>query len=216
MIRARQRAAAALGEKQRAEIAVNSAENEVARVRSTFYASIADELARARAEMSGVAGDLPGLRDKADRAEVRAPIDGVVHRVLVQTVGGVVQPGETIVEVVPLGDTPLIEAKVEPADIGHLNIGQEARVRIIAYDSAAYGTLKGAIESISPDAIEDPKTGDRHFLVTVRLDDAAFGGPIAPTPGMAATVDILNGKRTVLANLMKPLAEAGATALRED
>lgn len=219
LIRARQRLASALGEKQRAEIAVGSAESEVARVRNTFYASVADELAKARAEMAGVKGDLPGLRDRADRTAVRAPIDGVVHRVLVQTVGGVVQPGETIVEVVPAGDTPLVEAKIKPADIGHLRVGQEARVRISAYDSSVYGSLAGVIETISPDAIEDPKDGARHFLVTVRLDETALGagkGALAPSPGMAATVDVLNGKRTVLAYLLKPIAEVAETALRED
>ena len=219
LIRARQRAAAALGERQRAEIAMRSAQSEVTRVRNTFYAGVADELARARAEMAGVAGDLPGLRDKALRTEVRAPIDGVVHRVLVQTIGGVVQPGETIVEVVPAGDTPMIEARVKPSDIGYLHVGQKARVRISAYDASAFGSLEGSIETISPDAIEDPKDGARHFLVTVRLDETSFAsakGPLPPTPGMAATVDILNGKRTVLAYLMKPIAEASQTALRED
>ncbi len=219
LLRARQRLASALGEKQRAEIAVGSAESEVARVRNTFYAAVADDLAKARADMAGVKGDLPGLRDRADRTAVRAPIDGVVHRVLVQTVGGVVQPGETIVEVVPAGDTPLVEAKIKPADIGHLQVGQKARVRISAYDSSVYGSLDGVIETISPDAIEDPKDGARHFLVTVRLDEAALApgkGALAPSPGMAATVDVLNGKRTVLAYLLKPIAEVSSTALRED
>lgn len=219
LIRARQRAAAALGEKQRAEIAARSAESEVSRVRNTFYAGVADELAKARAEMSGIAGDLPGLRDKADRTDVRAPIDGVVHRVLVQTIGGVVQPGETIVEVVPAGDTPRVEARIKPADIGHIHVGQEARVRISAYDGSAFGSLKGSIETISPDAIEDPKDGARHFLLTVRLDETALAsveGPLPPTPGMAATVDILNGKRTVLAYLLTPIAEVSQTALREN
>ncbi|MFN0024670.1 MAG: HlyD family type I secretion periplasmic adaptor subunit [Parvularculaceae bacterium] len=219
LIRARQRSAAALGEMQRAGIAVKSAESEVARVRNTFYAGIADELAKARAEMSGVAGDLPGLRDRADRTDVKAPIDGLVHRVLVATIGGVVQPGETIVEVVPAGDTPLVEAKVKPSDIGFLRIGQDARVKISAYDSSVYGSLPGKIETISPDAIEDPKDGARHFLVTVRLDEAALAsakGSLPPMPGMAAQVDILNGKRTVLAYLMKPIAELSDNALRED
>ena len=219
LIRARQRLASALGEKQRAEIAVGSAESEVARVRNTFFAAVADDLAKARADMAGVKGDLPGLRDRADRTAVRAPIDGVVHRVLVQTVGGVVQPGETIVEVVPAGDTPLVEAKIKPSDIGHLQVGQKAKVRISAYDSSVYGSLDGVIETISPDAIEDPKDGARHFLVTVRLDETALSpgkGALAPSPGMAATVDVLNGKRTVLAYLLKPIAEVSSTALRED
>ncbi|MFZ5616511.1 MAG: HlyD family type I secretion periplasmic adaptor subunit [Pseudomonadota bacterium] len=219
LIRARQRAAAAFGEKQRAEIAVKSAESETDRIKSTYFAAIADELAKAKAEMTGVSGELPALRDKVDRTEVRSPIDGVVHRVLVATIGGVVQPGQTIVEVVPAGDTPLVEAKIKPADIGFLRVGQDARIKVTAYDSSTYGSASGRIEAISPDAIEDEKDGARHFLITVRLDDSALetaDGPLPLMPGMAAEVDVLNGKRTVLAYLLKPIAEVSNKALQED
>ncbi|MGD9799329.1 MAG: HlyD family type I secretion periplasmic adaptor subunit [Parvularculaceae bacterium] len=219
LIRARQRAAAALGEQQRAEIALKSAASETDRIKSTYFAAIADELAKARAEMTGVSGELPALRDKVDRTEVRSPIDGVVHRVLVATIGGVVQPGQTIVEVVPHGDTPLIEAKIKPADIGFLRVGQEARVKVSAYDASTYGSLNGTIETISPDAIENEKDGQRHFLITVRLKDSALktkDGALPLMPGMAAEVDVLNGKRTVLAYMLKPLAEVSNKALQED
>lgn len=219
LIRARQRAAAALGEKQRAEIAVRSAESEIERIRSTYFAAIADELAKAKGEMTGISGELPALRDKVDRTEVKSPIDGVVHRVLVATIGGVVQPGQTIVEVVPFGDTPLVEAKIKPADIGFLRIGQDARVKVSAYDSSTYGALDGKIETISPDAIENEKDGERHFLITVRVNEATLatkGGALPLMPGMAAEVDVLNGKRTVLAYLLKPIAEVSSAALRED
>jgi adhesin transport system membrane fusion protein len=219
LIRARQRAAAALGEKQRAEIAVKSATSETERIRSTYFASLADELAKAKAEMSGISGELPALQDKVARTDVRSPIDGVVHRVLVATIGGVVQPGQTIVEVVPHGDTPLVEAKIKPADIGFLRVGQEARVKVSAYDSSTYGAIDGRIETISPDAIENEKDGQRHFLITVRLEDEAFrtkDGALPLMPGMAAEVDVLNGKRTVLAYLLKPIAEVSNKALQED
>jgi adhesin transport system membrane fusion protein len=219
LIRSRQREAAALGEKQRATIAVKSAESELERIRSTFYASIADELAKAKGEMTGVSGELPALRDRVDRTTVRSPIDGVVHRVLVATIGGVVQPGQTIVEVVPDGDTPLVEAKIKPADIGFLRVGQDARVKVSAYDSSTYGAMDGKIETISPDAIENEKTGDRHFLITVRLNETALetkDGALPLMPGMAAEVDVLNGKRTVLAYLLKPIAEVSNKALQED
>jgi adhesin transport system membrane fusion protein len=219
LIRARQRAAAALGEKQRAEIVVRSGESEIARIRSTYFAAIADELAKAKAEMTGISGELPALRDKVDRTEVKSPIDGVVHRVLVATIGGVVQPGQTIVEVVPLGDTPLVEAKIKPADIGFLRVGQSARVKISAYESSTYGSIDGKIETISPDAIEDEKDGGRHFLITVRLDESALmtkDGALPLMPGMAAEVDVLNGKRTVIAYLLKPIAEVSNKALQED
>lgn len=219
LIRARQRAAAALGERQRAEIAVKSAESETARIRSTYHASVADELAKAKAEMTGISGELPALKDKVDRTEVRSPIDGVVHRVLVATIGGVVQPGQTIVEVVPQGDTPLVEAKIKPADIGFLRVGQEARIKISAYDSSTYGSMAGRIETISPDAIEDEKDGERHFLITVRVNAPSLetrDGALPLMPGMAAEVDVLNGKRTVLAYLLKPIAEVSNKALQED
>lgn len=219
LIRARQRAAAALGEKQRAEIAVKSAESETDRIKSTFFAAVADELAKAKSEMTGVSGELPALRDRVDRTTVRSPIDGVVHRVLVATVGGVVQPGQTIVEVVPAGDTPLVEAKIKPADIGFLRVGQDARVKVSAYDSSTYGSLAGTIETISPDAIENEKDGERHFLITVRLAASALeskDGALPLMPGMAAEVDVLNGKRTVLAYLLKPIANVSNKALQED
>jgi len=219
LIRARQRAASALGDKQRSEIAVKNATNETDRIKSTYFASIADELSKARADMTGVSGELPALRDKVDRTDVRSPIDGVIHRVLVATIGGVVQPGQTIVEVVPHGDTPLVEAKIKPADIGFLRVGQDARVKVSAYDSSTYGSMKGTIETISPDAIENEKDGQRYFQITVRLADAALktkDGALPLMPGMAAEVDVLNGKRTVLAYMLKPIAEVSNKALRED
>lgn len=219
LIRARQRAAGAKGDKMRAELAVKGAQSEIDRIKSSYLASVADELAKAKAEMMGISGGLPALRDKVDRTEVRSPIDGVVHRVLVATIGGVVQPGQTIVEVVPAGDTPLVEAKIKPADIGFLRVGQDARVKVSAYDSSTYGSLSGKIETISPDAIESEKDGQRFFQITVRLDDPALetkDGALPLMAGMAAEVDVLNGKRTVLAYLLKPIAEVTNKALQED
>ena len=134
------------------------------------------------------------------------------------TVGGVVQPGQTIVEVVPEGDSPLVEAKIKPSDVGFLRVGQEARVKISAYDSSVYGSINGTIETISPDAIEDEKTGTQFFLITVRVNAEEFetrNGALAILPGMAAEVDMLNGKRSVLAYLMKPLADLSTNALQD-
>jgi adhesin transport system membrane fusion protein len=219
LLRARQRAAAADSEKSRAEIAVKNAQSEVDRLMQAFRATAGDELAKARSEMAAISGNLPALRDKVARTEVRAPIEGVVNRVLVATIGGVVQPGQTIVEVVPAGDTPLIEAKIKQSDIGFLHIGQEARVNISAYDSSVYGSLTGEIEQISADAIVDEKTGDRHFLIKVRTKDGALKtkkGSLPILPGMAAEVNVLNGKRTVLAYMLKPIAEVSNKALKEN
>lgn len=225
LIRAQQREATARGEMQRAEIAVSRAEleaqeadGEVERVRTTFAAKAAEDLNTARAEYASLKGELPALEDKVARTDVRAPVAGVVNRVLVSTLGGVVSPGETIVEIVPSEDTLLVEARIKPADIGFLSIGQEAKVSITAFDSTVYGSLDGAIETISPDAIEDEKTGDRYYNVRVRTTAEALEGKrknLRIIPGMAADVAILNGKRSVLAYIMRPLSRVRDNALRE-
>lgn len=225
LLRTRQRESTARGELHRAEIAVEraeaevaEAENEMIRIRKTFSAEVAGELSKAKAEYVELSGGLPAIRDKVERTEVRAPIDGVVNRVLVSTIGGVVQPGETIVEIVPSEDSMVVEARIKQDDIGFLSIGQSARVKLSAYDSGVYGSLDAKIESISADAIEDEKTGDRYYLIKVRTEQNVIrtkGGDLQILPGMGAEVDVLNGKRTVLGYILKPLVEVQNKALRE-
>lgn len=225
LLRARQREAAARSDFQRGKIAVNRSEAEVAeaqgeieRIRTTFAASAADELSKSKAELEELKGELPALEDKVARTDIRAPVAGVVNRVLVSTVGGVVTPGETIVEIVPSEDTLLVEARIKPADIGFLRVGQETRVGITAYDSSVYGSMAGVIETISPDAIEDEKTGESYYNISVRTNADALQskrGDLRILPGMAAEVSVLNGKRTVLAYILKPLADIGAKAMQD-
>lgn len=218
LVRVRQREVAAEGDAQSARIAVEGAEGELVQAETSFLASVGDELAKAKSEMAAIAGDLPALEDKVARTEVKAPIDGVINRVLVSTIGGVVQPGETILEVVPSEDTLLVEAEIKPADIGFLRVGQTARVRITAFDSSVYGALQGRIEQISPDAIKNEETRERHYLIKVRTDADAIhtkDADLRILPGMAAEVDILNGKRTVLSYLLNPIAGVKDKALRE-
>ena len=225
LLRARQREAAAKGEMQRGAIAVSrfeleiaEAEGEVARIAKTFSAVAFDDLTKAKAELEELKGALPALQDKVARTDVRAPVAGVINRVMVSTIGGVVAPGETIVELVPSEDTLLVEAKIKPADIGFLRIGQAAKVSITAYDSSVYGSLDGVIETISPDAIEDEKTGERHYAVKVRTKADALitrRGDLKILSGMAAEVAVLNGKRTVLAYIVKPVADMSDKALRD-
>jgi adhesin transport system membrane fusion protein len=225
LLRARQREAAARGDVQRAEIAVSrialeigEAEGEIERIAKTFSAAAVDDLNKAKAELEALRGELPALQDKVARTDVRAPVAGVVNRVLVSTLGGTVAPGETIVELVPSEDSLLVEAKIKPADIGFLRIGQEARVSITAYDSGLYGSLDGEIETISPDAIADEKTGERFYTITVRTAAEALKskrGDLKILSGMAAEVAVLNGKRSVLAYIMKPMSSIGDKALRD-
>ncbi|MEO0399900.1 MAG: HlyD family type I secretion periplasmic adaptor subunit [Pseudomonadota bacterium] len=219
LVRTRQRRATADGEMRRAKIAVNRARSELLSIEQAYTAAAADELTKAQGEMAGFAGELPALKDKIDRTDLRAPIDGFVNRVLVTTITGVVGPGQTVVELVPAFDTPLVKARIKPADIGFLSEGQSARVKLTAYDSAVYGGVDASIETISPDAIEDEKSGERYFEIWVRMTSDVLrtrDGDLKIMAGMAAEVDVLNGKRSVLAYLFKPLTDVQNKALQEN
>lgn len=158
-----------------------------------------------------------GLKDRVTRTSVVSPVKGTIKTIKVNTVGGVVQPGMDLVEVVPIEDNLLIEAKVLPKDIAFLRPGLPAIVKITAYDFAIYGGLKGTLEHISADTIQDEK-GNAFYLVRVRTEKSYLGDgskPMPIIPGMMASVDIITGKKSVLAYLMKPILRARQSALRE-
>ncbi len=224
LLRARQRVASAKGEAQTARLAatraaqaVEEAELEIHALEQRYRAEASQALTDAKAEMAGLVEELPALRDRVSRTEVRAAIDGVVNRVLVTTVGGVVKPGEPLVEIVPRDDSLLIATEISPADIAFLRAGQKARVKLTAYDYRTYGALEGRLEYISPDAIENDD-GQRVYIVHVRTDAdslATKDGELPIIPGMVAEVDVLNGKRSVLDYILKPIAQVRDKALRE-
>ena len=158
-----------------------------------------------------------GLKDRVARTSVLSPVKGTIKTIKVNTVGGVVQPGMDLVEVVPLEDNLLVEARVLPKDIAFLRPGLPAIVKVTAYDFAIYGGLKGTLEHISADTIQDEK-GNAFYLVRVRTDKSFLGDtskPLPIIPGMMASVDIITGKKSVLDYILKPILRARYTALRE-
>jgi len=175
----------------------------------------------ARKELSDVLGRLNALNegavalvDKVDKAQVKSPVRGRVQRLLANTVGGVVQPGKDLIEIVPLDDALVLEAKVQPKDIAFIHPGQSANVKFTAYDFSIYGGLSAKVENISPDTQVDER-GNAFYLVRVRTDRVHFSDEQPIIPGMTAEVDILTGKKTVLSYLLKPVLKAKAYALRE-
>ncbi|MEM8798765.1 MAG: HlyD family type I secretion periplasmic adaptor subunit [Pseudomonadota bacterium] len=226
LLRAEQRAATARGEAAISELAVSRANEgvkeaaqEIERIKRSFTAEALRQLTEARRELAGLVKELPALADRVERTEVRAPIDGVINQVLVNTLGGVVKPGEPLVEIVPKDDSLVVEARVNPADIAFLHLGQKARVKLTAYDYSVYGALEGRLEHISADAIEDPDTADRFYLIRVRTNESALKsteGNLPIIPGMVAEVDVLNGKRSILDYILKPLADVQNRALSEN
>ncbi|HPL47409.1 MAG TPA: HlyD family type I secretion periplasmic adaptor subunit [Bacteroidales bacterium] len=168
-------------------------------------------------ELDESASSSLALKDRLDRTAVRSPVDGIVNRVMVKTVGGVVQPGMDLVEIVPMHGNLLIEAKIKPSDIAFLRPGQKATIKFTAYDYTVYGALDAELESVGADSITDDK-GNSYFLVRLRTDKNYLGTaqhPLPIMPGMVTTVDILTGKKTVLSYILKPVLKARYMALRE-
>jgi membrane fusion protein, adhesin transport system len=175
----------------------------------------------ARKEMADVLGKLNALNqgavaltDKVDKSQIKSPLRGRVQRLLANTVGGVVQPGKDIVEIVPLDDVLVLEAKVVPRDIAFIHPGQAATVKFTAYDFSIYGGMEAEVENISPDTVVDEK-GNAFYLVRVRTTRASFSERLPIIPGMTAEVDILTGHKTVMSYLLKPVLKGKAYALRE-
>lgn len=183
----------------------------------TYQREASTELARVRAEFSATAEILRSMADRVARREVRSPVAGTVKQIAVRTIGGVLEPGSVIMEIVPGEDELLVEARVRPMDIAFVHIGQEALVKITAYDFSIYGGIKGAVSAISADSIPDEK-GEPWFLVRVRADRMALGTPDRPlpiSPGMTAQVDIVTGERTILQYLLKPILKTTDRAMTE-
>ncbi|MEH6650694.1 MAG: HlyD family type I secretion periplasmic adaptor subunit [Motiliproteus sp.] len=176
-----------------------------------------EKLGEVQAKLARLSETRVNLRDRVDRTTVLSPVQGTVKRIAVNTVGGVIQPGMDLVEIVPTEDHLSVEAKILPKDIAFLRPGLEAVVRFTAYDFAIYGGLKGKVEHISADSIEDEK-GDLYYLVRVRTDQTGLGatGTQLPIiPGMTATIDIVTGQKSVLDYLLKPILRAKQRALTE-
>jgi membrane fusion protein, adhesin transport system len=184
---------------------------------SAFHATSQRELTAVQAEVEALRETITAEEDRVQRTEVRSPVRGTVQQVMVHTVGGVVQPGADLIEIVPLEDTLLVEARVRPADIAFLRPGLPAVVKITAYDFAIYGGLAATVEDISADTIVDER-GERFYRIRVRTEEAVLeraGEPLPIIPGMTAQVDILTGEKTVLDYLLKPILRARDHALRE-
>lgn len=167
---------------------------------------------------AALASTLSGHQDRVLRREVVSPVDGVVNRILVPTIGGVAQPGKPILEIVPDEAKLLINARIKPADVGFIRLGHEAHVRVLAYDSSTYGKLEGKVENLSADAVMDEKSGEPYFEVQISAERGQLklhGKPLAITPGMPVDVGILTGERSVAQYLLKPVLRSVQGALQE-
>lgn len=185
-----------------------------------YKAEASAELAKTMADLSPLQKSLPAIEDKFDRTLVRAPVNGVVNRVLVTTTGGIVKPGEPIVEIVPSDDLLVVEAKINPKDIGFVKLGQKAKIKLTAYDYSIFGGIEGQIVNISADAVSSEERGQQQYYYLARVETSSsminsLGKKLPIIAGMQAQVDVITGHKTVLRYLLKPIIGVKENAFRE-
>lgn len=212
-------------ERQASEIRGQLAETQsrITNIKTAFRSQAEEDLAKSRGDLAVLEENIKSAQDRVRRADLKSPVNGIVNKLNVTTVGAVVQPGANLMDIVPLDDSLLVEGRIRPQDIAFIRAGQDAVVKITAYDSSVYGSLKGKVERISADTIADDKPergekGETFYRVMVRTDKNHLGTtetPLPIIPGMVSTVEILTGAKSVLDYIVKPARMLRDEALRE-
>lgn len=194
-----------------------SAKNEHEAQRDKFTSQALEELNEVETQIASLKENLRSMEDRVDRTEIRAPVDGIVNKIHIKTIGGVVEPAMQVVEIVPSDDKLKIVAKVKPNDIAFLKKGQPVKVKVSAYDPQIFGSLDGELTRIAATSVTDNE-GNVMFEVEVVTYKTHLGTQTSPLPitaGMVADIEVITGKRTILNFLMKPIYRGFNRALRE-
>jgi adhesin transport system membrane fusion protein len=212
------RIAAAREQASRANAAVSEALAQANEAQFSFRQEALNERSQINQKIAVNEESLRGARGRVDKSELRSPVDGVVNDVQVTTIGGFVQAGEKVMEVVPMGDKLLVETRVKPSDIAFIKVGDQALVKVTAYDFSTYGGLDGRVVQVSADSIYEETTREAYFSVIVETSRsyvASQGRKLPITPGMMTDTQIITGRKSVLSYLLKPVMKARSDALRE-
>jgi membrane fusion protein, adhesin transport system len=198
----------------RVEASIAEARRKISETEQGFRSKVRTELNDTTAKLNGLTEASVALSDKVKQATLVSPVNGTVSRLFFNTVGGVIQPGKEVLELVPTDDALVLETKIQPKDIAFVSLNQPATVKLTAYDYTIYGTLEAKVQNISADSIVDEK-GNAFYIVKVRTLKPSLGEGLPIIPGMVAQVDIITGKKTVLSYLLKPVLRAKAYAFTE-
>ena len=212
------RLAAAQQAVSRAAAGISEAQAQASEASLQFRQEALNERSQLAAKMAVNQESLRGAAGRVERTEIRSPVEGIVNDVQVTTIGGFVQAGQKIMQVVPIGEKLLIEARVTPKDIAFIKVNDRANVKVTAYDFSIYGGLAGKVVQVSADSIYDEAAKEAYFSVIVETDRSYLlaGGKRLPiTPGMICDVEIITGSKSVLTYLLKPMLKARSEALRE-
>ncbi|WP_417539950.1 HlyD family type I secretion periplasmic adaptor subunit [Marinobacter sp.] len=196
------------------EASIEEAEARLLEVEFTMRNKWRAELSEASSQLNSLKKNVAGLADRVKLSEIRSPVNGTVQRVLNNTLGGVVQPGNAVIEIVPSDDRLLVEAKIAPKDIAFLRPGLPAMIKLHAYDFSVYGGIPATLQHISADTITDDRD-NTFYLVRAITTGKDAASDMSVIPGMTAQLDIMTGKRTILSYLLKPLLRAKGNALSE-
>ncbi|MXO62244.1 HlyD family type I secretion periplasmic adaptor subunit [Qipengyuania oceanensis] len=202
----------------RAAAAVRQAQSDLQSARLEFRETALSERSEVNTRIAVNQETLRGAEARQQRQELRAPSAGIVNDVQITTVGGFVGAGEKIMQIVPVGDKLLVEARVSPSDIAFIKVGDPANVKVTAYDFSVFGGLKGRVQNVSADSIYDEVEREAYYLVLVETDKAYIerdGKRLPIVPGMVCDVEIITGRKSVLSYLLKPVAKAFDEALTE-
>ncbi|GAB2565117.1 HlyD family type I secretion periplasmic adaptor subunit [Dyella jejuensis] len=191
----------------------NSLQAQIVEQRNRFKAEANSQLAQAQLELAQTSENLVGHADALERTDVVAPLDGVVTNIRITTLGGVIKPGETILQVSPVDEPLWVEGKIKPSEVGFVHPGQPATIKLSAYDYGIYGALKGVVKVVSADTLEDERkpNEERFYRVLVQSDQRTLhaGGKALPIiPGMTATIDIRTSEKTIQDYILKPVFKA--------
>jgi membrane fusion protein, adhesin transport system len=212
------RLAAAREGVSRAAAGVREAQAQVSEARLQFAQDALNERSQINTKIAVNQQTMRGAQGRVDRSEIRSPVNGVVNDVQVNTVGGFVNPGEKIMQIVPLGEKLLIEARISPSDIAFIRVGDRANVKVTAYDFSIYGGINGRVAQVSADSIYDEVERQAYFTVVIETDRSylVVGKKRLPiTPGMICDVEVMTGRKSVLSYLLKPVLKARSQALTE-
>ncbi|MEM1053473.1 MAG: HlyD family type I secretion periplasmic adaptor subunit, partial [Pseudomonadota bacterium] len=202
----------------RASAAIRQAQADLNSARLEFRQQALDERSDVTTRIAVNEETIRGAEARQQRNELRAPADGIVNDVQITTEGGFVNAGEKIMQIVPVGDRLLVEARVAPSDIAFIKVGDRAIVKVTAYDFSIYGGLDGTVQQVSADSIFDEVEREAYYTVLIETERSAIeraGQSLPIVPGMICDVEILTGRRTILSYLLKPVSKAFDRALTE-
>jgi len=198
--------------------AIMEVEDQIKSVKQSYSAQSQGELASIISQIAEIESTIPALTDRVKRTQTRAPVDGIVNQMNFVTLGGYVRPGDAVLELVPTGDTLIVEGLIDPKDIAYIEPNQNVRISLTAYDPSRYGTIDGKILQVSADAVEDRSTQIFSYIVQVTIDTSLYeddGSEVEIMPGMIASLDVLAGKRTVLEYFWRPMVKVKERAFRD-